>query len=67
MHGYSWDAARAKYQPLVEYVADKYELLNIVNENDRRAECIAHRRGGRAPAHAKGAVPDLAPGPRSYT
>jgi tricorn protease len=32
MHGYSWDAARAKYQPLVEYVADKYELLNIVNE-----------------------------------
>lgn len=32
MHGFSWDAARAKYQPLVEYVADKYELLNIVNE-----------------------------------
>ncbi len=32
MHGYSWDAARSKYQPLVEYVADKYELLNIVNE-----------------------------------
>ncbi len=32
MHGYSWDAARAKYQPLVEYVADKHELLNIVNE-----------------------------------
>jgi tricorn protease len=32
MHGFSWDAARAKYQPLVEYVADKHELLNIVNE-----------------------------------
>jgi tricorn protease len=32
MHGFNWDSARAKYQPLVEYVADKYELLNIVNE-----------------------------------
>jgi tricorn protease len=32
MHGFNWDAARSKYQPLVEYVADKYELLNIVNE-----------------------------------
>jgi tricorn protease len=32
MHGYSWDGARAKYQPLVEFVADKQELLNIINE-----------------------------------
>jgi tricorn protease len=32
MHGFNWDAARSKYQPLVEYVADKYELINIVNE-----------------------------------
>src|ERR1700682_6730835 len=32
MHGYDWDAARAKYQPLVEYVGDRQELLNIVNE-----------------------------------
>jgi tricorn protease len=32
MHGYSWDGARAKYQPLVEFVADKYELMNIINE-----------------------------------
>jgi tricorn protease len=32
MHGYNWDGARAKYQPLVEYVADKYELMNIINE-----------------------------------
>ena len=32
MHGYDWDAARAKYRPLVEYVGDRQELLNIVNE-----------------------------------
>jgi tricorn protease len=32
MHGMDWDAARAKYRPLVEYVGDRQELLNIVNE-----------------------------------
>ncbi|MDQ3686166.1 MAG: S41 family peptidase [Acidobacteriota bacterium] len=32
MHGYDWDAMRAKYRPLVEYVGDRQELLNIVNE-----------------------------------
>ncbi|HKP87965.1 MAG TPA: S41 family peptidase [Blastocatellia bacterium] len=32
MHGRDWDAARVKYQPLVEYVGDRQELLNIVNE-----------------------------------
>ena len=32
MHGFDWDAARAKYQPLVEFVGDRYELLNIINE-----------------------------------
>lgn len=32
MHGKDWDAARAKYQPLVEFVGDRQELLNIVNE-----------------------------------
>ncbi|MFN7945648.1 MAG: S41 family peptidase [Blastocatellia bacterium] len=32
MHGYNWDAMRAKYQPLVEHVGDRQELLNIVNE-----------------------------------
>lgn len=32
MHGMDWDAARAKYQPLVEFVGDRQELLNIVNE-----------------------------------
>jgi tricorn protease len=32
MHGQNWDAMRAKYQPLVEYVGDRQELLNIINE-----------------------------------
>jgi tricorn protease len=32
MHGMDWDAARAKYRPLVEYVGDRQELLNIINE-----------------------------------
>ncbi|MBO0801180.1 MAG: biopolymer transporter Tol, partial [Blastocatellia bacterium] len=32
MHGKDWDAARAKYQPLVADIGDRQELLNIVNE-----------------------------------
>ena len=32
MHGMDWDAARAKYRPLVEFVGDRQELLNIINE-----------------------------------
>ena len=32
MHGMDWDAMRAKYRPLVEFVGERQELLNIVNE-----------------------------------
>ncbi len=32
LHGTDWDAMRAKYKPLVAYVADRYELMNIINE-----------------------------------
>jgi tricorn protease len=32
MHGYDWDAMKAKYEPLVPHVGDRQELLNIVNE-----------------------------------
>jgi tricorn protease len=32
MHGKDWDAMRAKYKPLVAYVADRHELMNIINE-----------------------------------
>ena len=32
MHGQDWDAARARYKPLVAYVGDRQELLNLINE-----------------------------------
>ncbi len=32
MHGKDWDAARAKYKPLVSYVGDRHELMNVINE-----------------------------------
>ena len=32
MHGMDWDAARAKYRPLVDFIGDRQELLNIINE-----------------------------------
>jgi tricorn protease len=32
MHGMNWDAMKAKYEPLVQYVGDRQELLNIINE-----------------------------------
>jgi tricorn protease len=32
LHGTDWDAMRGKYKPLVAYVADSHELMNIINE-----------------------------------
>ena len=32
LHGTDWNAMRAKYKPLVAYVADRHELMNIINE-----------------------------------
>ncbi len=32
MHGRDWDAMRAKYQPLVEFVGERQELINVINE-----------------------------------
>jgi tricorn protease len=32
MHGVDWEAAKAKYAPLVEYVGDTHELMNVINE-----------------------------------
>jgi tricorn protease len=32
MHGMDWDAAKAKYEPLVKDVGDRQELMNIINE-----------------------------------
>src|SRR5204862_1461685 len=32
LHGVDWEAARAKYEPIVAYVADRQELMNLINE-----------------------------------
>jgi tricorn protease len=32
LHGTDWDAMRSKYKPLVAYVADRQELMNVINE-----------------------------------
>jgi tricorn protease len=32
LHGTDWDAMHAKYKPLVAYVADRHELMNVINE-----------------------------------
>lgn len=32
LHGRDWNAMRATYRPLVEYVGDRQEVLNIINE-----------------------------------
>src|SRR4029453_9278805 len=32
MHGMDWDAARAKYRPLVDFVGERQEVPNLVNE-----------------------------------
>ena len=32
MHGHDWDAMKARYEPLVQHVGDRQELLNVINE-----------------------------------
>jgi tricorn protease len=32
LHGTDWDAMRTKYKPLVAFVADRHELMNVINE-----------------------------------
>ncbi|HKY03270.1 MAG TPA: biopolymer transporter Tol, partial [Blastocatellia bacterium] len=59
MHGKDWDAMRAKYRPLVDYVGDRQELLNIINEmigelnasHTGAAPLPQGRAGGVATAH----------------
>ncbi|HKZ03312.1 MAG TPA: S41 family peptidase, partial [Pyrinomonadaceae bacterium] len=53
MHGIDWDAMRAKYQPLVEYVGDRQELLNIINE--MIGELNASHTGAAPPFRGPGA------------
>jgi len=52
MHGMDWDAARAKYRPLVDYVGDRQELLNIVNE--MIGELNASHTGAAPPPRGQG-------------
>ncbi|MET0625288.1 MAG: DPP IV N-terminal domain-containing protein [Pyrinomonadaceae bacterium] len=55
MHGMDWDAMRTRYRPLVEYVGDRQELLNIVNEmigelNASHTGAAPPPGGGREPS-----------------
>ena len=55
MHGMDWDAAKAKYEPLVADVGDRQELLNIINE--MIGELNASHTGAAPPPGARaGAV-----------
>jgi tricorn protease len=54
MHGKNWDAMRAKYQPLVEFVGERQELLNIVNE--MIGELNASHTGAAPPPGGRGGV-----------
>ncbi len=52
MHGTDWDAMRAKYRPLVEFVGDRQELLNILNE--MIGELNASHTGAGPPPRGQG-------------
>ena len=53
MHGTDWNAMKAKYEPLVQYVGDRQELLNIINE--MIGELNASHTGAGAPPRGPGA------------
>ncbi len=53
MHGIDWDAMRAKYQPLVQFVGDRQELLNLLNE--MIGELNASHTGAAPPQRGPGA------------
>ncbi|HWQ35222.1 MAG TPA: S41 family peptidase [Blastocatellia bacterium] len=55
MHGYNWDAMRVKYQPLVEHVGDRQELLNIINEMIGELNA-SHTGAAPGPGSREGAV-----------
>ena len=53
MHGMDWDGMRTKYRPLVEFVGDRQELLNIINE--MIGELNASHTGAAPPPRGPGA------------
>ena len=52
MHGKDWDAAKAKYEPLVADVGDRQELMNIINE--MIGELNASHTGAAPPPGGRG-------------
>lgn len=61
MHGYDWDAMRAKYEPLVDYAGDRRELLNLINEMIGELNA-SHTGAAPGPAQREGAVQTQHPG-----
>ena len=53
MHGFDWDAARAKYRPVVDFVGDRQEVLNLLNE--MIGELNASHTGAAPPPRGPGA------------
>ena len=53
MHGFDWDAARSKYRPLVDFVGDRQEVLNLLNE--MIGELNASHTGAAPPPRGPGA------------
>jgi tricorn protease len=56
LHGTDWDAMRAKYKPLVAYVADRHELMNVINEmiGELNASHTGASAGGQRGAAGEG-------------
>ena len=70
LHGTDWDAMRAKYKPLVAYVADRHELMNVINEmigelNASHTGASAGRDRGAAGEAAARHDPPPRPRPRA--
>jgi tricorn protease len=55
MHGKNWDAARAKYEPLVKFAGDRQEVINLVNEMIGELDA-SHTGAAPAPGARSGAV-----------
>ena len=60
MHGMDWDAARAKYKPLVEFVGDRDELMNVINEMIGELNA-SHTGASAGNGRARGAPADDTP------
>ena len=53
MHGVNWTRCEEMYEPLLDYLVDSEELQTRHDDDDRRAQRVAHRRqrrAGRLPA-----------------